>query len=137
MPSSPKRRSQSPSKNFADVRRRLQAYKIQQPDDDLSDCPPDIAALVGRITQPRDGGAPVSTRAQRVKQVYKAVAAKGEDDGIDSVARQLFLHPLMWDGDDEYVDVTRNRDLVKGFLPTAPDATARQLGRLENPRPGM
>lgn len=78
----------------------------------------------------------MSARAQRIKKLHGALAIQGEDDGIDTIARHLYLHPEMWDGDDSYVHNIRNRDLVRGFMPPAPDSTARQLGKLENPRPG-
>lgn len=71
--------------------------------------------------------------------VREAAAKKQEDDGIRMTAHLLYLHPFTYGDEDEhqFVDVANNHNLVRGFLPDPPSKWAQELGRLENPRPGM
>lgn len=131
-------RSRSPAKTPAEEVARLKAHKIRPVGGQHVAVPEEVQQLLDGLSTNKSSGPP-SARGQRIAQLHETAVKKTEDTAIHMMARHLFLQPFLWDGGDDHkhVDVACNHNLIRGFMPEPPDQMARDLGTLENPRPGQ
>ena len=131
-------RSRSPAKTPAEELARLKAHKIRPIGGQHVAVPEEVQQLIDGLSTKKSSGPP-SAHGQRIAQLHETAAKKTEDTAIHMMARHLFLQPFLWDDGDEYpyVDVACNHNLIRGFMPEPPNQMARDLGTLENPRPGQ